>query len=227
MRTRSPRTLQQTQPLSSKTISSSLASTSRWSSPTSPNSLTITAVRASAGSRSRFASSVVLPLPRKPVITETGTAAIVSARPRRAEDPLRADHEATRRRLRRERLAQPTQQTRQPGVAAEPDLRARSRVAQRHSPSPAEGVAHAHLPARPGSDDESARILRVRADRARDAPDTQRAREDARDPRVPCRVVQHDGIIGRRGDDDAPARQPVPYLLLDMYYRQRKYGSGR
>ena len=83
MRTRSPRTLQHTQPLSSRTISSSLASTSRWSSPTSPNSLTITAVRASAGSRSRLASSVVLPLPRKPVITETGTAAIVSARPRR------------------------------------------------------------------------------------------------------------------------------------------------
>ena len=72
VRTRSPRTLQHRQPPSSSTTSSSLASTRRWSRPTSPNSFTITAVRASAGSRSRCESSVVFPLPRKPVTTLTG-----------------------------------------------------------------------------------------------------------------------------------------------------------
>ena len=47
-------------------------STSRWSMATSPNSLMMTAVSASAGSLSSRLSSVVLPAPRKPVSTETG-----------------------------------------------------------------------------------------------------------------------------------------------------------
>ena len=70
---RSERSVQQTQPLCSTTISPSIASTSRWSSPTAPNSLTITAVSPSSGCFSRWFSSVVLPLPRKPVSTVTGT----------------------------------------------------------------------------------------------------------------------------------------------------------
>ncbi len=45
-----------------------------WSMPTSPNSLTITAVRAKAGSRRTRPINVVLPLPRKPVTTDTGHA---------------------------------------------------------------------------------------------------------------------------------------------------------
>src|SRR5258708_6559340 len=44
--------------------------------PISPNSLTRTAVRASAGWRSRWFSTVVLPEPRNPVSTVTG---VVSA----------------------------------------------------------------------------------------------------------------------------------------------------
>ena len=63
---------------SSRTISSSLASTSRWSRPTSPNSLTITAVRASAESTQQVRSSVVFPLPRKPVTTLIGTVLIAA-----------------------------------------------------------------------------------------------------------------------------------------------------
>src|SRR5713226_744992 len=44
--------------------------------PISPNSFTRTAVRASAGCRSKWFSTVVLPAPRKPVSTVTG---VVSA----------------------------------------------------------------------------------------------------------------------------------------------------
>ena len=43
-----------------------------WSSPTSPNSLMMTAALFMRASASRRDSSVVLPLPRKPVITLTG-----------------------------------------------------------------------------------------------------------------------------------------------------------
>ena len=73
VRTRSPRTVQHRQPEFRVTMpSSSDFSTSRWSSPISPNSLMITAVSASSGRRSSLFSSVVLPLPRKPVSTVTG-----------------------------------------------------------------------------------------------------------------------------------------------------------
>ena len=73
VRTRSPRTVQHRQPEFSVTMpSSSDFSTSRWSSPISPNSLMITAVSASSGRRSSLFSSVVLPLPKKPVSTVTG-----------------------------------------------------------------------------------------------------------------------------------------------------------
>ena len=69
----SPRTVQQMQPFFSSTASSIACSISRWSSPTAPNSLTITTVSASDGWRSRWFSTVVLPLPRKPVSIVTGT----------------------------------------------------------------------------------------------------------------------------------------------------------
>ena len=56
-------------------MSPSIFSTSRWSSPISPNSLMMTAVSASAGSRSSRLSSVVLPAPRKPVSSVSGIGA--------------------------------------------------------------------------------------------------------------------------------------------------------
>src|SRR5947209_3591270 len=68
----SPRTVQHRQPLFSSTTSSVAFSTSRWSRPISPNSLTMTAVEAMPGSFSTWFSSVVLPLPRNPVSTVTG-----------------------------------------------------------------------------------------------------------------------------------------------------------
>ena len=64
---RSPRIEQQTQPLLSSTTCSSTSSTSRWSSPTSPNSLISTAVPERSGSARSRLSREVLPLPRKPV----------------------------------------------------------------------------------------------------------------------------------------------------------------
>ena len=69
----SPRTVQQMQPFFSSTASSIACSISRWSSPTAPNSLTMTTVSASEGRRSRWFSTVVLPLPRNPVMIVTGT----------------------------------------------------------------------------------------------------------------------------------------------------------
>src|SRR6476646_1156454 len=75
-RARSPRTVQHRQPAFSRTVESSSFSTSRWSSPISPNSLTSTAARARAGCWSRWFSTVVLPAPRNPVSTVTG---VVSA----------------------------------------------------------------------------------------------------------------------------------------------------
>src|SRR5215203_614697 len=70
--TRSSRVVQQTQPLPSRTVRSSTRRRRWWSSPTSPNSLTRTAVLAIDGSDSTLARRVVLPLPRKPVTTVTG-----------------------------------------------------------------------------------------------------------------------------------------------------------
>src|SRR5215212_7758917 len=70
--TRSSRVVQQTQPLPSRTVRSSTWRRRWWSSPTSPNSLTRTAVLAIDGSASTLARRVVLPLPRKPVTTVTG-----------------------------------------------------------------------------------------------------------------------------------------------------------
>src|SRR5262249_59734915 len=64
--------VQHRQPVVSVTSPSSACSTSRWSRPTSPNSLMTTAVSVSAGSLSRRLSSVVLPAPRKPVSTLYG-----------------------------------------------------------------------------------------------------------------------------------------------------------
>ena len=64
MRTRSPRTVQQMQPLFISNTSSSAFTTSSLSMPISPNSLTMTANFLPCGSdRMRF-ESVVLPAPR-------------------------------------------------------------------------------------------------------------------------------------------------------------------
>ena len=70
--TRSLRTAQHRQPVVSASSVSSLLAISSWSRPISPNSLTMTAVRAKPGSRKMREISVVLPLPRKPVTIATG-----------------------------------------------------------------------------------------------------------------------------------------------------------
>ena len=80
--TRSPRTAQHRHPVWSVTKLSSLVSTRSWSRPTSPNSLMITAVRANCVCRSSRPSSVVLPLPRKPVRTRRGSCVIPAPRAR-------------------------------------------------------------------------------------------------------------------------------------------------
>ncbi len=64
MRTRSPRTVQQTQPLFISNTSSSAPTTSSLSMPISPNSLTMTAYFRPCGSDRMRLSSVVLPAPR-------------------------------------------------------------------------------------------------------------------------------------------------------------------
>src|SRR5262245_3272676 len=81
LRTRSPRTVQQTQPLFICTTSWSEASSRWWSIPTSPNSLTMTATRRPCSAVRMRLSSVVLPEPRKPVrmMTEALEAGFVEA----------------------------------------------------------------------------------------------------------------------------------------------------
>src|ERR1700723_435813 len=69
---RSLRNVQHTHPLASTATSPSICSTSRWSSATSPNSLMMTALSPMPACRNSLLSKVVLPLPRNPVITETG-----------------------------------------------------------------------------------------------------------------------------------------------------------
>ena len=64
MRTRSPRTVQQMQPLFISNTSSSALTTSSLSMPISPNSLTMTANFLPCGSDRMRLSSVVLPAPR-------------------------------------------------------------------------------------------------------------------------------------------------------------------
>ena len=83
VRARSPRTAQQRQPPASSTTESSADSTSRWSMPIAPSSLTTTAVSRSPSARSRRLRSVVLPLPRNPVRTKTGVRPSPSSVPRR------------------------------------------------------------------------------------------------------------------------------------------------
>ncbi|MNR24318.1 hypothetical protein D3C85_1413900 [compost metagenome] len=74
VRIRSPRTVQQTQPLDSSMISSSLSCTSRSLSMLSgPNSFSMTATRRPWNSVRMRLSRVVLPAPRKPVRMVTGT----------------------------------------------------------------------------------------------------------------------------------------------------------
>ena len=72
VRRTSPRTVQHRQPEVISTIASGAASTSMWSSPTSPNSLITTAVSEKRGSANKRFSRVVLPAPRKPVRMVTG-----------------------------------------------------------------------------------------------------------------------------------------------------------
>src|SRR5688500_90017 len=73
MRIKSPRTVQQMQPLFISTICSSDFSMISLSTPLSPNSFSITAMRWPWSSLRMRLSSVVLPLPRKPVRIVTGT----------------------------------------------------------------------------------------------------------------------------------------------------------
>ncbi len=74
MRTRSPRTVQQMQPLFISTICSPVSCTSNsLSMPASPNSFSMTAMLRPCCSFSMRFSSVVLPLPKKPVSMVTGT----------------------------------------------------------------------------------------------------------------------------------------------------------
>src|SRR6185295_16812069 len=73
MRMRSPRTVQQMQPLFISTICSSPVSMISLSTPISPNSFSITAMRWPWSSFRIRLSSVVLPLPRNPVRIVTGT----------------------------------------------------------------------------------------------------------------------------------------------------------
>src|SRR5687768_17119628 len=70
---RSPRIEQHRQPDDIRMVSSFASSTSKWSRPISPNSLITTAVSAMSACCSRFLSKVVLPEPRNPVMTETGS----------------------------------------------------------------------------------------------------------------------------------------------------------
>src|SRR5262245_526702 len=84
--TMSLRTVQHRQPLLSSTTSSLDRSTRRWSRPISPNSLTITAVAAMSGCFNTWLSTVVLPLPRKPVsrvagINDAGSVELIPDRP--------------------------------------------------------------------------------------------------------------------------------------------------
>ena len=69
---RSVRVMQHRQPLPSSTVSSVDERTSASSMPVAPNSLTTTAVPCPSGVARKRRSSVVLPAPRKPVITVTG-----------------------------------------------------------------------------------------------------------------------------------------------------------
>ena len=78
---RSVRTEQQMQPLASSAMFSDDIVTRSWSMPTSPSSLMTTAAPAIAGWRSRRASKVVLPLPRKPVSSVTGRRPASGSRP--------------------------------------------------------------------------------------------------------------------------------------------------
>ena len=82
---KSSATVQQMQPLVSSTISpgaqafAAHSSTSPPSKPASPNSLTITAMRRPSACVSSERSSVVLPAPRNPVRTVTGTRDIANS----------------------------------------------------------------------------------------------------------------------------------------------------
>src|SRR5882757_5918141 len=92
---KSSATVQQIQPLVSSTISpgaqafAAHSSTSPPSNPASPNSLTITAMRRPSACVSRERSSVVLPAPKNPVSTVTGTRDISIFSSRRAFQPER------------------------------------------------------------------------------------------------------------------------------------------
>src|SRR6185503_12925540 len=92
---KSSATVQQMQPLVSSTISpgaqafAAHSSTNPPSNPASPNSLTMTAMRRPSACVSSERSNVVLPAPRKPVSTVTGTRDIAIFSLRRALQPER------------------------------------------------------------------------------------------------------------------------------------------
>ena len=71
--TRSERIEQQMQPLLTATnMSSSIGVSNSWSNPTSPNSLTRISVLSNAPTCPRWRKTVVLPLPKKPVMIDIG-----------------------------------------------------------------------------------------------------------------------------------------------------------
>ncbi len=72
IRIRSPRTVQQIQPLFISITSSFSFKTRSWSIPISPNSFSITAKRMPCSSIKIRLMRVVFPLPKNPVITVTG-----------------------------------------------------------------------------------------------------------------------------------------------------------
>src|SRR5262249_50520708 len=81
IRMRSPRTVQQTQPLFISNTSSSAPTTSSLSMPISPNSFTMTANLRPCGSDRMRLSRVVLPAPRYPVSTVTGILSVIGPLP--------------------------------------------------------------------------------------------------------------------------------------------------
>src|SRR5919205_2918791 len=122
--TRSSRVLQQTHPFPSKTVRSSTRRNRWWSSPTSPNSLTRTAVLAIDGSDSALPRRVVLPLPRKPVTIVTGRLALLSSIARRGQRLLQKGIERIQRPARQLRSGGPE------GAEILDELRAPGAIAQ-------------------------------------------------------------------------------------------------
>ena len=95
---RSPRTLQQMQPLLISITVSAVGSVSCPSMPASPNSLTITAMRPAPGVARMWLSSVVFPAPRNPVRTVVGIVCMMTSKAHGTAGRCQADCVAALRR---------------------------------------------------------------------------------------------------------------------------------